>query len=174
METAQGKLKQGEIIFRQGDAAKCMYDILSGSVGIYVNYGTANEKLLTTLGPDRFFGEMGMIDECPRSATAVAMETGTQVQVITLETFGTYFREHPGKVLMIMQQMSGRIRDLTGDYLDACRAITEAVDARPAEDTQTDTLKRKLQKFLDDYEQMSRAAAQRDAAGNLPPLYRIW
>ena len=65
--------KKGEIIFKQGDLSDCMYDILWGQVGIYADYGTPEEKLLTTLETERFFGEMGMIEGRLRSATAVAL-----------------------------------------------------------------------------------------------------
>jgi len=64
--------KKGEIIFKQGDPADCMYDIRWGSVGIYLNYGTSDEKMLAQLRGDDIFGEMGLVDEAPRSATAVA------------------------------------------------------------------------------------------------------
>ena len=49
--------KKGEIIFKQGDLSDCMYDILWGQVGIYADYGTPEEKLLTTLETERFFGD---------------------------------------------------------------------------------------------------------------------
>ena len=120
--------KKGEIIFKQGELSDCMYDILWGEVGIYADYGTPEEKLLTTLETERFFGEMGMIEGRLRSATAVALEKDTRVKVITPETFDTYFKENPAKVLLIMQNMSHRIRELTRDYLEACRAVAEAVE----------------------------------------------
>ena len=40
----------GQIIFKQGDYSDCMYDILSGKVGVYSAYGTQEEKLVAELG----------------------------------------------------------------------------------------------------------------------------
>ena len=77
--------KKGQVIFKEGDKAECMYDIRWGSVGIYANYGTKEEKLLTKLSTEEFFGEMGLIDDQPRSATAVALEKDTRVEVINKE-----------------------------------------------------------------------------------------
>jgi CRP-like cAMP-binding protein len=57
-----------------------MYDIRSGSVGIYEAYGTQEEKLLTQLYANQFFGELGMIDNVERSCTAVVMENGTELE----------------------------------------------------------------------------------------------
>ena len=112
---------KGDIIFRQGDAAESMFDITWGRVGIYLDYGTEKEKLLTELGSGSTFGEMGMIDHDPRSATAVALEDRTQLAEITEDMLGALFQEQPAKVLRIMQQLSSRLRGLTGDYLEACK-----------------------------------------------------
>lgn len=116
-----------EIIFREGDLDFCMYELLQGSVGIYVDYGKPDEKLLTQLSAsDRAcFGEMGLIDELPRSATAVALDR-VRVYRITHEGFGQYFRDNPDAVLQIMQNMSQRIRGLTDDYLNVCRTVMQA------------------------------------------------
>lgn len=149
--------KKGGVIFQQGDASDCMYDILWGKVGIYVNYGTPEEKLLTTLETEQFFGEMGMIEGLPRSATAVALTSDTKVRVITPESFQTYFQERPAKVLLIMQNMSRRIRELTVDYLEACRTVANSVEAENAEiggDLQTD-----LEKLSRIYQQSEKAHA---------------
>ena len=61
-----------EIVFHQGDFAEGMFDIIAGSIGVFVGYGTDNEKQLTVLKSGDFLGEMGLIENYPRSATAVA------------------------------------------------------------------------------------------------------
>lgn len=118
--------KKNEVIFREGDAANCLYDIHWGKVGIYANYGAENQRLLTELNPDEFFGEMGLLERLPRSSTAVALEDDTNVQLISEEVFNQYLQERPAKVLMIMMQLSLRIRELTQDYLEACRLAETA------------------------------------------------
>ena len=157
--------KKGEIIFKQSDLSDCMYDILWGQVGIYADYGTPEEKLLTTLETERFFGEMGMIEGRLRSATAVALEKDTRVKVITPETFDTYFKENPAKVLLIMQNMSHRIRELTRDYLEACRAVAEAVETEKTGKEKSSWFKEKVRKLTDDYERAYIAGVE---AGSSP------
>lgn len=120
--------KKGDVIFRQGDAADSMFVITWGTVGIYVDYGTERERKLTELEGGAFFGEMGMIDHAPRSATAVALEKYTQLQEITEDKLGELFKEQPAKVLAIMQQLSRRLRKLTNDYMGACKAAADAVE----------------------------------------------
>ncbi len=114
------EFKKGQIIFREGDTGNYMYAVYGGSVGIYVNYGTPNEKLLTTLYPDSFFGEMGLIDNEPRSATAVVEENGTLLECIRAEEVEALFMENPTKIYMVMSYLSRRLRILTRHYIDAC------------------------------------------------------
>lgn len=140
-----------EVVFRQGDIADCMYEVESGCVNIYVNYGESNEKLLTKLEAGATFGEMGLIDNLPRSATAVVMENDTQLQMVNADDFANYFANNPGKVLAIMKHMNGRIRTLTGDYLNACRAISEYEEAAEGKTKKSSWLKENFKKFMQDY-----------------------
>lgn len=154
--------KKGQIIFKEGDAANCMYDIRWGSVGIYANYGTKQEKLLTTLQPEAFFGEMGLVDSQPRSATAVALEKDTRVEAITREAFGDFMQERPAKVLTIMQHMSHRLRDLTKEYMEVCGTVAETVEAEKSGKAKNEGLLKKLKKFSNVYLE----SKQNDAENN--------
>lgn len=144
------KFKKNEIIFKEGEFEAWMFDIRWGKVGIYSDYGTENEKLLTTLEAGQYFGEMGLIDCRPRSATAVALDADTQVQKIDAETFHGYFADKPEKLFAIMQQMSRRIRELTNDYMEACKAAYESVEEEKDE-AKKETLRAKLKKYIDEY-----------------------
>lgn len=139
---------KNEVIFREGDAANCLYDIQWGKVGIYANYGAENESLLTELKPDKFFGEMGLLSRMPRSATAVALEANTQVQLISEEVFNDYLQEQPAKVLMIMMHLSSRIRMLTKDYLEVCRVAETAATADDEQGTWLDAFSANI---IDEY-----------------------
>ena len=114
---------KNEVVFRQGEYAVCMYDIVSGSVGIYVGYGTENENRLTTLKAGEFFGEMGLLEAYPRGATAIAMEDGTKLREIGESEFDEYFKVQPERLLAIMCQLSERLRDRTADYEGACLVL---------------------------------------------------
>ncbi|MBQ6295932.1 MAG: cyclic nucleotide-binding domain-containing protein [Firmicutes bacterium] len=120
--------KKGEVIFRQGDPGNCMYDIVWGSVGVYAEYGTPNEKKLAELRAGDFFGEMGLLEQSPRSATVVALENDTQVSAIMESDFRDYFAENPAKVFTIMQTLSQKLRRTTQEYLDVCRTVYETVE----------------------------------------------
>ncbi len=79
------KFNPGDIIFREGDDSREAYWLSTGRVGISVRTDSG-EKMLAQLGPGQLFGEMGLIDDLPRSATATALEP-TEVEVIDEDTF---------------------------------------------------------------------------------------
>ena len=120
--------KKGTIIFKEGEPGKCMYDIHSGSVGIYKAYGTPDEKCLTTLSVNKFFGEMGMLEDDVRSATAVVLEDETTLEIIFPKDLKELFNQNPAKVEMIIAHMSYRLRKLTNEYNDACKRIYEKLN----------------------------------------------
>lgn len=156
------KFAKGEVIFKEGVMESFMYDLVEGKVGIYVNYGEAGEKMLTELSAEDAcvtFGEMGLIDAMPRSATAVALEDVT-AYVVTGQEFGVYFKERPEVVMRIMQNMSKRIRELTQDYMDACRAVAESVDSEKTGKEKSGWFRSKVDKFIKDYEAGLKVASE--------------
>lgn len=118
------RLTAGNVIFREGEQSDCLYDICEGCVGIYSDYQSGNEKLLNKLYTDEVFGEMGILDDAPRSATAVCMDDCT-LRVVKPESFMQYFQEKPTKVLDILQRMCIRMRNLTQKYLEVCKTLEE-------------------------------------------------
>lgn len=117
---------KGTVIFREGEAGSYMYAVQSGAVGIYTNYGTAQEKKLTTLYTNAFFGEMSLLDLENRSATAVVEEDETSVEIIRPEDLEGLFQVNPMEVNMILCHLSNRLRKLTAEFEKACAAAAEA------------------------------------------------
>ena len=92
---------RGAVIFREGDPGDCMYELESGGIGIYHDYGGPNEKQIATLynGSDiKVFGEMGLLEHAPRSATAVVLEKDTILTRVSEADFNAYFEKNPVKV----------------------------------------------------------------------------
>ncbi|MEK8129731.1 cyclic nucleotide-binding domain-containing protein [Paenibacillus filicis] len=69
-------VRQGEVIFREGDPARHMYVVREGIVEIWLEL---EEKRIPAarLGPGDFFGEMSLLEALPRSGTAIAAEACT-------------------------------------------------------------------------------------------------
>jgi HEAT repeat protein len=78
----------GELIVREGDPGRDLYLITKGTVDVVKNYGDPQEIHLSRLGPGSPVGEVAVLDESPRTATAVARD-----DCILLGLRGDRFRE---------------------------------------------------------------------------------
>ena len=66
------KVGKNEFIFREGDLGDAFYLIVTGSVRISTLVPGVGEEALTILREGEYFGEMALIDDAPRSASAIA------------------------------------------------------------------------------------------------------
>ena len=96
----------GETIFRAYDMGSEMYIILEGEVELTIGSNT-----LETLGPGESFGEMALIDQAPRTATAVA-KTACKLAVIPERRFLFMVQTTPQFALQIMKVMADRLRKM--------------------------------------------------------------
>lgn len=94
----------GEVIFREGDAGDSMYVVIDGEVDVV----TAN-NLLETVTSGSVIGEMALIDQEPRSATATA-KTDCRLVEVDQRRFSFMVQETPFFALEIMKVMADRLR----------------------------------------------------------------
>lgn len=106
--------KKGDIIFHQGNPSDCAFIIGSGSVEI-VKETTEGEKVIGKLNENEIFGEMGLIDGQPRSATARALEDSV-MYVINRNSFDILVQKNPKALLPILKVLTSRLRE-TMDFL---------------------------------------------------------
>ena len=64
---------RGTTIMAGGDATDSLYIVLSGRLKVMMSDSDGKEVILTILGPGEIFGEMGLIDDEPRSASVVSI-----------------------------------------------------------------------------------------------------
>jgi F420-non-reducing hydrogenase small subunit len=100
----------GDTIFRQGEAGDTMYIIAEGGVRIYEE-SSGGRYLLATLGPRDFFGEMSLLTDRPRSATAVARGR-TRLVAVRKSSFLGDISTTPELGLFLLQVMASRLRGL--------------------------------------------------------------
>lgn len=74
------RLSAGTTVFRQGDPGGSMYVIRAGRVRV-VKRAHGRERVVTTLGPGEFFGEMAVVTGRPRSATVEVIEESELLKV---------------------------------------------------------------------------------------------
>ena len=105
--------KKYEFIFNEGTYGDSAYMIDFGKVGI-ISLTNQNDKhkLIATLKKDDIFGEMGLIDNKVRTATAIALEE-TQVSVISKKTFDYLLKHDPLALRPLIKVLSHRLRNTT-------------------------------------------------------------
>ena len=94
---------------RENDIGDFIYIIKSGSVKIIKNYGKSDETVLSTIPEMQFFGEMGLIDNEPRSATCVANEP-CAILIIRKDDFLDVLYRSPEIALELFKVFTNRIR----------------------------------------------------------------
>lgn len=102
------EVKKGDYIFRQGDKSKEMYIIQEGRVRIVREAGKTG-KTLSVLADGDFFGEMAMLNNRPRSASAVAI---TEVKLLAFDgaAFEKLVLENFGVALRLIRTLSERLQ----------------------------------------------------------------
>ena len=143
------KYKKNQVIFNQGDVADFMYEIVSGQIGIYMDYEVEEEgqKELGILSEGDFLGELEFIDSSARIATAVALDNEVVVKKLNIDDFNLIMKEKPAKVILMIQQLCSRIRKLDNNYLEACQTIDEYRRAEEENSPKSEGLIAKLKKF---------------------------
>jgi CRP-like cAMP-binding protein len=66
------KVPDGTVLFEEGSRGMSMYFVASGRIRIYKNTASGSTRELAIVGPSDFFGEMALVEEVPRSASAAA------------------------------------------------------------------------------------------------------
>jgi CRP-like cAMP-binding protein len=100
------KASAGGIIFAKGDPGDCMYIVQSGVIDMMIG-----DTVVETIGANEALGFMSMVDDNPRSSTAVAREA-CELSLIDARTFRFMVDEVPNFAAYIMAAMAKRIRGM--------------------------------------------------------------
>jgi len=103
------ELKEGEYVFREGELGTEMYIINEGKVEILNQVGD-EEQVLAVLEKGDFFGEMSVLEDLPRAATARAV-TDVRLLQINGSTFDQLLRGNPEIAVRMMRKLSRRLRE---------------------------------------------------------------
>jgi CRP-like cAMP-binding protein len=108
--------RQDEVVFYEDEEGDFFFVILSGRVKVTLlgipdrfTRGYGREVLLSSLGPGDFFGEMALVDNEPRSATAIATEP-TELLCIHRSDFQRVLTNYRGFVQGLLRSLTARLR----------------------------------------------------------------
>lgn len=111
------RFAQGQVIFHHGDPGGLLYIITQGKVKISHSTPDGQEALLAILGAGDFFGELALLDNSPRSATAEALAS-TETLTLHREDFRRYLISNPDFAMHVLQTMAKHIRRLNSQLSD--------------------------------------------------------
>ncbi|MBI3548455.1 MAG: cyclic nucleotide-binding domain-containing protein [Elusimicrobia bacterium] len=107
---------EGEVLFMEGDIGRALFIIESGRVELTKLDAGGKPKQIVVLGPGDFFGEMALLEQLPRSATATAQEK-SHVHLLYRSRIESLLHRHPRIGVSIMthlaQLLSARLRRAT-------------------------------------------------------------
>ena len=97
-------------IMSSGDATDSLYIVLSGRLKVMMSDSEGKEVILAILGPGEFFGEMGLIDDEPRSASVVSIEP-CELLSIAKRDFKRVLTENSEMAMAVMRGLVRRLRE---------------------------------------------------------------
>lgn len=114
----QRAYRAGEIVFSQGDPGDALYAIIAGRVRISTGAADGREIFLNIMGPGDTFGEIALLDEGTRTASATATEAAELVS-IRRDHFRGLLEREPPLALELLRLCGQRLRWTSGLLEDA-------------------------------------------------------
>ncbi|OHD13371.1 MAG: hypothetical protein A2Z96_02450 [Spirochaetes bacterium GWB1_48_6] len=119
-ECHECSFQPGEVIFRENEPSERFYIILEGQVEVWKDFETPFQDILAVKGEGASFGEMGLIDELPRSATIRAV-TPTKGLYQDKESFTRIIKENTSIAIFIMKSVSKMVRQSNETFIFGLR-----------------------------------------------------
>lgn len=110
----------GDRVFEINDSGDHMYLIETGHIGISTSEDVDSRDLVATLGPGDSFGEMNILDDLPRSATAHVLNDAVLLSLEKAQ-LNTLIRSYPELGIGLIRALSLRLRDANQRYEDVLR-----------------------------------------------------
>ena len=109
--TKRHDFADGDVIIKEGERDDRLFVLVGGRVDVIKNLGRKGQRLLQTLSPHTYFGEMALIDDLIRSASVVARG---DVSVLSLNQWDLRreIEKYPAMASELLQMLSRRVRAL--------------------------------------------------------------
>ena len=111
------RFNNGQIIFHHGDPGGLLYIITKGKVKITHSTPDGQEAMLAIMGKGDYFGELALLDDSPRSATAEAIGH-TETLTLHREDFMRFIQDNPDFALHVLHTLAKHIRRLNSQLSD--------------------------------------------------------
>jgi CRP/FNR family cyclic AMP-dependent transcriptional regulator len=106
----QRSYPRNSFILRAGEETEALYIILSGRVKILIPDEQGREVILAVMGPSEFFGEMGLLDDQPRSASVETLEACEMLR-FSKTGFMACLKDNFDLAMIILRNLVKRLRE---------------------------------------------------------------
>lgn len=103
------KCPKDSVVFFENEEGDFFFTILEGRIKVTILGDDGREVILSLLGPGDFFGEMALLDQEPRSATAIAVED-TELLSLHRTDFQTVLADNRSITTGLIKVLTGRLR----------------------------------------------------------------
>ena len=101
---------RGSVIMAEGDRVDSLYIVIAGRLKVMMGEADGKEVILGIIGPGEFFGEMGLIDDRPRSASVIAIEP-CELLSVTRRDFKKCLVENTEVAMTVLRVLVRRLRE---------------------------------------------------------------
>jgi CRP/FNR family cyclic AMP-dependent transcriptional regulator len=101
---------RGTTIIATGDTTDSLYVVISGRLKVMMSDDEGREVILAILGPNEFFGEMGLLDDHPRSASVVTIEA-CELLSLAKRDFKKCLADNFEMTMTVMRGLVKRLRE---------------------------------------------------------------
>ena len=124
----------GHIVIEELAPGDTLYIIIDGQVQISRTFHNGERRVIRTMGPGEFFGEMALLEDKPRSAR-VSTVTATTLLAVTRQRFNTLIEQHPAVAINFLKAISAQLRQQYREQavlLEEKQTLAEALAAKNA------------------------------------------
>jgi CRP/FNR family transcriptional regulator, cyclic AMP receptor protein len=104
------RFPRGSYVIRAGEETDALYIILAGRAKVLIPDDDGNEVILSVIGPNEFFGEMGLLDDQPRSASVETLEACEMLR-ISRSAFLNCLKDNFDAAMLIIRNLVKRLRE---------------------------------------------------------------
>ena len=122
------ELGAGDTLFKAGEPGEALYVVRSGEIELFIKDTAGQRIALALVGPGEMFGELALLDQGPRTATAIAM-SATELLELDRDDLLLLFQRSPAAALRLLAAM-GRMTRKADELLKSrvSRNVNEEVE----------------------------------------------
>lgn len=111
------RYRRNTVVIERGDESTALYVIVTGRIKIFASGDEGKEIVLNELGPGDYFGELALIGDFSRTASAMTLED-CELRMLLKADFQQYLERHPSIAYELIGHLVQEVRRLSDELTD--------------------------------------------------------